>query len=338
MNEILAACETSDARLDRPEVSVVIVTYNSSHVISRCLQMLLESAESLEIIVYDNSSSDNTCAVVDKFSDVTLVRGDSNLGFAKSVNLAAQRAKGRYICLVNPDVQITPSSIRKLATVASRRGIGVVAPNIVHPSGRLRVRECGRFPSITSVVFHYSGISVFSRFHPFFRGMYLTGEFGSDVTEVDWVSGAVLLTSAENWNAREGLSERWFMYAEDVEFCYRVAMSGASNVVCKDVPAVHDLGGSSSGPPSANPAWVLNLYDFYKTSMSKGRLGRLGWKYAMAGGLISRCLLYAARASRSSAANVWRDESSRFGVFARAILTSSSDVSAKGPAEFRSKA
>lgn len=317
-------------------ISVLVVTYNSGHVVGRCLTPLHEDP-ALQIVVYDNASTDNTLEVLSHLPRVQVITGAKNLGFAKAVNEAGRRATGEVVCLLNPDVQISSEALRRLSELALREDVGVVAPCIHHPTGRLRVRECGRFPSVLAVFNHYSGLSAFGRYCRRLEGMYWIGDLPAAAKAVDWVSGAVMMTSLAHWKQLGGLSERWFMYAEDIELCYRSKCLGRQTLVVGDVEAVHDLGGSTSDGPSSNAAWVVNLFDFYKTSMARTRLQSGAWKHIVVGGLRSRALVYALRSrSRTPGQSaLWRAEADRFRTFATAVAKTPTSLTVEEPAGSR---
>ncbi len=276
--------------MTRPEVSVLIVTYNSAHVIGDCLSAL---GSEHEVIVYDNASADETVPLIEReWPHVRVIAGEHNLGFAKGVNRAAEAATGRNIMLLNPDAVITAEDVLVLArTVPSTHG-GIVAPVI--RTGGVRVMAAGRMPTIWAMASHYFGISRLSRGRTRLQGHYLLpSDVGEGVVSTDWVTGACLMVDSETWWRVGGLTERWFMYAEDIEFCWRVGRAGGV-VLIQPLARAQHLVGSSNGAPEAstNSAWVLNLYEFYCADLAESRLQRIVWALVVGCGLRFRAVVF----------------------------------------------
>ncbi|OZC75198.1 hypothetical protein CH251_10505 [Rhodococcus sp. 06-462-5] len=311
--------------MSRPEVSILIVTYNSSHVIGDCLAAL---GSDHEVIVYDNASSDATVTLIEEnFPHCSVIAGNRNLGFAGGVNRAAAQATGRNIMLLNPDAVIAAEDVWILAeTVASTHG-GIVAP-LIHTEG-VRVAAAGRMPTAWAMASHYFGLSRLARGRRRLQGHYLLpSDIGDDVVSVDWVTGACLIVDAETWRRVRGLSERWFMYAEDIEFCWRVGRSGGAVVIQPCARARHLVGRSNNkATMETNSAWVLNLYEFYRRDLARSGLQRLWWGVVVGAGLAFRALVFQLQSLRNPAAGQ-RDSARNFARHSRAVfgsLTTESD-------------
>ncbi|MDV8023639.1 glycosyltransferase family 2 protein [Rhodococcus sp. IEGM 1330] len=305
--------------MSQPDVSVLIVTYNSSHVIGACLSAL---GSAYEIIVYDNASSDETVTLIgQRFPSVRVMVGDRNLGFAAGVNRAAAVATGRNIMLLNPDAVIAAEDVRILAeTVLSTHG-GIVAP-LIHTDD-VRVAAAGRMPTAWAMATHYFGLSRLARGRRRLQGHYLLpSDIGADPVAVDWVTGACLMVDAQAWRRMGGLSERWFMYAEDIEFCWRMGRSGGAVLVEPRARARHLVGSSSNeSVTETDSAWVLNLYDFYRTDLARSGLQRLWWGVVVGTGLAFRALVFRAQALRNPIAGHGRS-AREFMHHSRAVFSS----------------
>jgi N-acetylglucosaminyl-diphospho-decaprenol L-rhamnosyltransferase len=281
-------------------VSILIVTFNSAHVVLDCLNTVAHIEEA-EVIVYDNSSSDETVeSIRRKFPSVQIIEGTDNAGFAVGVNRAAVCATSPRIMLLNPDAVIDPDSVRVLVASVDKQEFSVVAPLITHPEGAVKVASAGHFPTPSAMAAHYSGLSRFSRV----RGHYLLLKHTrpQQRTAVDWVSGACLITARSTWDAVGGLDERWFMYAEDIDFCWRVSRIGGAMVMDSRATTSH-LVGASDGARSTvvNSMWVKNLYDFYALRMSPNRVSTLLWGTTVTAGLLVRSLVFSAQRRPNSA-------------------------------------
>lgn len=311
-------------------VTVILVTYNSSAVIRECLSPL-QASKDIEIIVFDNASADDTVKIIEaEYENVRVVAHDRNLGFARGVNLAAKEALGEAILLLNPDAIITRNTILSMYRVLRLdSSIGVIAPTLRQPAGNLTVREGGREPNLWRVFCHFSGLSRLSHKLALFEGAYLLHVHGLNTRDVDWVSGACMMVRQNVWQSLGGLSDRWFMYAEDIEFCLRVRESGHRVIMSGDFDATHALGGSSGSPDTGKPntLWIENLYDLYKWKLSRGRISNIMWKCVVAGGFYARALSYASRAKmRPALGPVDVSSARRSFAFANAVRRQSSKL------------
>ncbi|OZF36020.1 hypothetical protein CH296_06855 [Rhodococcus sp. 14-2496-1d] len=299
MSELVRSREMS--RREPPDIgllSVIVVTYNSKEIVGSCIEPL-QNKPAIEIIVVDNASSDGTADFVrEQYPAVRVVDSGGNLGFAKGVNLGASYATGVALVLLNPDASVSHTNLLSLHRVlADNPDVGVVAPLLDHPGRGLSVREGGMSPTIWHVFCHYYGLSRIFAGRKVFRGMYILRSQSFDSIDVDWVSGACMAVPSEVWNLHGGLSERWFMYAEDVEFCLRVRHGGKRVVICGEIEGTHGLGESSgnAAPDPTNALWLTNLFELYKMEISPSRLHNVLWKMIFGGGLAARSFAIAVK-------------------------------------------
>jgi N-acetylglucosaminyl-diphospho-decaprenol L-rhamnosyltransferase len=307
-------------------ISVIMVTYNSALVVLASLLPLIAHKD-IEIIVVDNNSQDDTLALLEHSApDARILRNLENVGFAKAVNRGVQQARGDVIVLLNPDAVVTPVHLRLLCGRLQDKQIGVIAPVIRHPAGRLKILSAGRLPSAWRMFTHYSGLSRIFKGISILEGHYLLpSKKLRGLVNVEWVTGACLAVRRTVWDQLGGLSERWFMYAEDIEFCHRVGSAGLRICLDMQVSATHLVGASDGARGDAvNPAWVLNLYDFYRSNMSSNSFTAGVWRVAVSAGLMSRSFLYrtlALKPGNQENAAAWRAESRRFAAFSNALIT-----------------
>lgn len=310
-----------------PDLSIIMVAYNSEDFIGKSLEALSTASAALEVIVIDNSENHASLPVVSStYPSAITIASEENLGFARAVNLAAQRASGQYIMLLNPDCVIQGDSVDALvATIRRDPQIGVLAPTIKHPSGRLSVRSAGFEPTAMNMFSQLLGLCRWRITALKFKGfnLYPAGERFEE-TIVDWVSGACLVTKRTLWVELAGLSERWFMYAEDIEYCRRSRDRGFSVVHTAKATAEHVVGASSETP--TGPVWTLwieNLADYYVREFSPSRVDWLVWRLATWATFWSRAQVYGLKAQRekSDGAN-WQREREKFLAYANAAMTS----------------
>ncbi|MCJ0700452.1 glycosyltransferase family 2 protein [Frigoribacterium faeni] len=285
------------------DIAVIIVTYKSGDDIDECLTRLSD-ADNLQVIVVDNDSSDDSVPRLEELErrgDIsTLILNYENVGFAKAVNAGIAVAKDKDVFLLNPDAQISGRDINTLRVKAQRDpSIGIIAP-LVSSGPTVAVMAAGRQPTLWPLFTHFSGLARAFPDKRSFRGRHLfMAHHSREQQDVEWVSGCALFVRADVL-ARVGvLSERWFMYGEDVEFAHRVLKSGYRVIVTPDVQAQHLIGSSvNKAGGRISTMWAENTYDYYVSEFEPNGLQRLLWRVIFSGGMLSRALLFVARAQR----------------------------------------
>jgi N-acetylglucosaminyl-diphospho-decaprenol L-rhamnosyltransferase len=279
----------------RPKISILIVTYNSSAVIRECLEGVVGRSDH-EVVVVDNCSTDDTVRILsEEFPLVRLIQNTENAGFSRAVNKAAECSRGVHLLLLNPDALITSDVVEQLGIVLDRdESIGIISPLLEHDGADILVIAAGRAPTIWRMLLHQTGLSRFGTQIERLEGNYLfRTDFDDTPKNVDWLSGGCLMVSSSTWKSVGGLTDRWFMYAEDVEFCLRVRASGRRVVVDPRLKATHAVGGSSSNVDGrVNTMWITNLYDLYSWRIAPTSLHSLVWKFTMLSGMLGREMVY----------------------------------------------
>ena len=244
------------------ELSVVIVTYNSRRFIDDCLQSVRElmsgadglGGEAMEVCVVDNQSTDGTAeAVRSGHAWVRVVNSERNGGFAHGVNLGLRHTTGRVVLWLNPDSRVLPGAARGLREVLAwmdaHPKAGIVGGRILDPDGSVQ-RSVRTFPSYGSVLgARYSLLTRVWPGNPFSREFLRTDLSYDHIATVDWVSGACLLHRRSVSDQLGGLDEGYFMYFEDVDFCYRASQAGWTVHFHPDFSVEHHIGGSSEQAP-----------------------------------------------------------------------------------------
>jgi GT2 family glycosyltransferase len=240
-----------DDELRVPDISVIIVSWNSKDFLEQCLESLaVGSVRPYEVIVVDNDSKDGSPeAVTRKFPWVRLVRAGANLGFAKANNLGIRHSRGTYIALVNSDVKVHPECLDKLADFLDvNPGVGMVGPRIFFGDGRPQ-SSCRRFPSLWNNACEIFGLNKIFPRSAFFAGEHMF-YFGYDRTcEVDVLVGCFIMARSTAVAEFGLLDEEFFMYCEDVDWARRCGFAGWKVMFYPAAKAVHRCGGSSMNEP-----------------------------------------------------------------------------------------
>lgn len=231
------------------DISIIIVNYNSGKLLEKCLDSICteESEIEFETFVVDNGSSDDSWKMIkEMFPQVSLIRNADNLGFSRANNQAIRRSLGRYLLLLNPDTILRTKALEKMVHFMDEYPrAGAAGPKLIDPQGTIQL-SCRSFPSHRTALFNrYSLLTKLLPANRFSREYLMTGWDHSTVQEVDWVSGACLLMRKEALDEIGLLDERFFMYAEDVDWCYRAKRRGWKVYFIPQAEVVHYIGQSS---------------------------------------------------------------------------------------------
>ena len=233
------------------QVSVIILNYNTFELTCKCIQSVLDQTKDLvyEIILVDNASVECDASLFQvKFPDIKLVQSQINLGFAGGNNLGLKSALGDVILLLNSDTELKNNAIKLCYDyLISHKKVGAVTTKLLYPDGRIQ-SNCQRFPN---VFYNFLELLRFQKFFKQAGGRLQQGPFFdySEIVETDWTWGAFFMfPKAVMQSLPEGkLYEKFFMYGEDLKWCWDIRKAGYKVVYVPDGKVIHHLGGSS-GP------------------------------------------------------------------------------------------
>jgi GT2 family glycosyltransferase len=197
--------------MDEPNVSAIVVAYDSADVLPACLAALaVTDYPALEILVVDNASNDASAQVASEHPGVRVVAADENLGFGRGCNLGAASAAGEVLVFLNPDVEVTPGWLRPLVDhLQAHPDVAILCPTTLRPDEPAapvaRLEDC---PNL---------------------------------------AGAAMALTRSAWEWLGGFDERIFLYWEDTDLCWRTWLGGRR--VVKDHSSIvrHERGGSGGG-------------------------------------------------------------------------------------------
>lgn len=244
-----------------PDLSIIIVNWNTAALLQDCLASLfaasLPPASSIEVIVVDNASSDNSIAIVQQhFPTVHLIPNQENVGFARANNQGIAISQGRYILLLNSDTVMPPATLAGLLTfMDTTPDAGACSPRLQRPDGQPQAFAFGGDPTPLYLLR---------------RGLYrlllrrgLHDWYTSHTQFVNWVSGACLLLRRNAIEQTGGLDENIFMYFEDNDLCLRIRQAGWKVYYHPQVSVIHIGGQSLKQNPEARRAYYHSLEYFY---------------------------------------------------------------------------
>ena len=224
------------------KLSVCIVSFNAQEALEGCLSSLLENSEGpLEVIVADNASSDGSAELVkSRFPHVLLLENDENVGFSRASNLCWRRATSELILFLNSDTKVPPGAIDRLASILEARpDVGALGPCLRNEDGTLEM-SFGAMMRLSSEL--WQKCLNYGYRLGVLRG-YVEKRHARE-RDVDWVSGACLLTRRSLLERIEGFDENFFLYSEDVDLCARLRSLGC-RVVYTPAVSVRHLKGRS---------------------------------------------------------------------------------------------
>ena len=235
-----------------PDVSIVIVNWNTKALLLQCLDSIKQSTRnlSLQIIVVDNASSDGSSeAVTAQFPGVTLVCSSQNLGFAKANNKGLHLATGRYVALINSDVIVLEDCLQTLIRwMDCHADIGLVGPEVLN--GDRTLQHSGkRDPNLWRLFSEALFLDKIPFLWQAFPGSDMKAKELANNCCVEVLSGCFWMARKEALIKVGGLDERFFMYCEDNDWCRRFRLAGWIVFYYKEARAVHFGGASSANAP-----------------------------------------------------------------------------------------
>lgn len=232
------------------ELSIIIISYNTKKITKKCLRSidvsLKRSSLRYEIIVVDNASTDGTAESIKQRSKVKgqnldqkprIIKNKTNIGFAKANNQGVMEAKGNYVLLLNSDIVVLDNAIEKLLQFYKQNEF-----TIHFLGGKLLNKDLTPQPSCGPF---YSPTVIFGAL--FLKGDYwgLTRYSPNALKEVDWVSGACILTKKEYYESIKGFDEQLFMYMDEIDLLYRAKQKSYRVFFYPEAEFIH-LGSASS--------------------------------------------------------------------------------------------
>lgn len=250
-------------------VSVIVVSHQCREALRACLRSMEAEQKNvdLEVIVVDNASTDGTAEMVRaEFSWVQLIANTRNVGFAQAANEAVEVAHGHQLLFLNPDTVVPLRAIAKVsAELARHPDVGMLGCKLVRPDGTFD-HACKRgFPTIASALYYFVGLSKIrprsARFAQYTAGAIDEDEAGA----VDAINGAFMLVRREAAAAVGPMDERYWLYAEDLDWCHRFWERGWKVLYWPGTEVIHWKGGSSGDIRSwkLNRAFHRSMWLFY---------------------------------------------------------------------------
>lgn len=216
------------------KISVIIVSFNTKRLLLDCLNSVLRKTKGLEteIIVVDNASDDGSIEAIEKIK-IKLIKNKDNLGFARANNQGIKESTGDYILLLNSDTKFLENSLKTMTDfMEEKRRVGIATCQLVGENGE--VQPSGGFsPNLIRVaawMFFLDDLpdvnKLIKSFHPHPPSFYTKDSWYQSFHYQDWVTGAFFLIRKKVIDQIGLLDENFFMYVEELEYCYRAKKAG----------------------------------------------------------------------------------------------------------------
>jgi GT2 family glycosyltransferase len=231
------------------QISVVILNYNVRFFLEQCVLSVEKALQNLEgeIIVVDNNSPDDSCKMMkQRFPHIKLIENKDNTGFPKGNNIGIATAKGKYLCILNPDTVVAEDTFEKLLAFSqTKNDLGIVGCKLIDGTGHFLPESKRGVPTPFVAITKMAGLyKLFPKISAF--GKYYAQHLSENHTgKVEVLVGAFMFMELDFYNALGGFDEAFFMYGEDIDLSYRSIQSGKSNYYFSETSVIHYKGEST---------------------------------------------------------------------------------------------
>ena len=230
-------------------LSIIIVNYNVRRFLENALTSIYRALEGIdgEIFVVDNASTDGSAEMIRaKFPRVRLIENGENAGFARGNNIALRQAGGEFILLINPDSVVQEDTIRvMLRFFREVPDAGIAGCKILNPDGSFQLPCRRSFPTPWVAFTKIFGLSALFPKSRLFGRYNLTYLDENETYRVDALGGAFMMVRREAYEKVGGLDESFFMYGEDIDWCYRIGKAGFGVYYVHATKIIHFKGEST---------------------------------------------------------------------------------------------
>jgi len=231
------------------QLSVIILNYNVRYFLEQCVLSVQKALENIdgEIIVVDNASSDDSCAMMQtRFPAIQLIQNKENLGFSKGNNIGVAAAKGDYLCILNPDTVVAEDTFEKvLAFAKAQKNLGIVGVKLIDGSGNFLPESKRGVPTPWVAFTKVMGLYRWFPFVSIFTKYYAQHLQPDQTGKVDILVGAFMFLSRELYLEVGGFDENCFMYSDDIDLSYQVLQKGKDNFYFHETTVLHYKGEST---------------------------------------------------------------------------------------------
>ena len=215
-------------------ISIIILNYNAGKFLLECVESIYKSEnKNFEVILVDNASNDKTFRECkEKFSDITLIENEKNLGYCEGNNVGIRRAKGEFVVVLNPDTVVKPDWLNALIHAYESNGDGIYQPKILASTDHNMLLSSGQITQLFG--FGYSRG----------KGEKDMNEFNK-LEKISYASGTCLFTSKKILEKLNLFDSFLFAYHDDLDLCWRGALLGINSFYVPQSIVFHPIEGYS---------------------------------------------------------------------------------------------
>jgi GT2 family glycosyltransferase len=249
------------------KLSIIIVNWNSLGYLRKCLTSIYQHVPglSLEVIVVDNASPEPGIESLNvDFPDVLVIKSNVNLGFAGANNLGFSRSSGEYVLFLNPDTEVTGNALNTMLDQSlSVSDPGVIGCKLLNSDLSIQTSCIQTFPTIPNQLLDYEYLRLRWPSCSFWSIGALFSESNIPVP-VEVISGACMLLRRDVFERAGRFTEDYFMYAEDLDLCYKVKALGLHNYYVGKAQVIHHGGRSSNLVNVSNWSMIMRFKAVHK--------------------------------------------------------------------------
>jgi GT2 family glycosyltransferase/lipopolysaccharide/colanic/teichoic acid biosynthesis glycosyltransferase len=247
------------AVMPEAKFAIVIISYNTRKLIRRCLESLRAFAPrcAMEVLVVDNASYDGSVEMLaQEFPWVWVLPNRRNLGYAAAVNQGLEATRGEYVLILNPDIVVRDGSLDQLVDFLDRTpDCGIAAAKLLNTDGTLQ-HSCRSFYTPRTLLMRRTPLGKLFPNSPIIRHHLMLDYDHTTPRAVDWVIGACMLVRRSAAEAVGGMDERFFLYFEDVDWCFRMSRQGWKVWYLPQSEMVHEHRRDSAKPKLSRSFWA----------------------------------------------------------------------------------
>ncbi|NIN66421.1 MAG: glycosyltransferase [Anaerolineae bacterium] len=239
--------------MEAHDLSIIVVSWNVRDLLRACLKSVTKSLSSgrgqtlsCQVIVVDNDSNDGSVEMLkEAFPEIHVIANDRNLGFTKGNNQGLALSDARYVLLLNPDTEVVGDALGEMvAYMDDHPTAGALGPQLLYPDGQVQSSR-RRFPDLRTAYVESTFLQSWFAQSGTLERYYVLDRSDDETQAVDWLVGACLLIRRETLEEVGSLDESYFMYSEELDWCYRAKKRGWEVVYLPTAQAIHHVGKSS---------------------------------------------------------------------------------------------
>jgi len=257
------------------QLSVIILNYNVRYFLEQCVLSVQEAIAAIdaEIIVIDNNSSDESVLMMkERFPEVKLIENKENFGFPKGNNIGVRQAKGKYLCILNPDTVVAEDTFVKILAFAERQNnLGIIGCKLIDGTGRFLPESKRGIPSPWVAFTKIFGLyKIFPR-TKFFNQYYAQHLNENETGKVEILVGAFMFLERKLYEDLQGFDENCFMYADDIDLSYRALQMKRNNFYFHETTVLHYKGESTIKDGKYMMRFQESMNFFYQKHFKRSR-------------------------------------------------------------------